>query len=297
MRPIPYAADVRAKGWRFELDHERIRQSDTWALAPAEVRPWLLMLWMTAWEQTPCGSLPATDELVAARIGMPLKTFLKHRACLMRGWWDADDGRLYHDTLVERVVEMATAKDKERNRKAEYRRRMDADKTAASRGSPDVSHGTTTGQPRDSRGSDPVGDDTGTGTGSSSLRSELNPGSAKYPSEFEATWQAYPDRPGKSKADAFKAWTARRREGVEATVLDAGVQRYAAFCIASKTEQRFIKQPTTFFGPGEHYLGDWTLPKDLPRAANGSKFAAAAAGIFDNATKGEVIDVEAHRRR
>lgn len=93
MAEAPYPADTRAKGWRFELDHERIQQSDTWALAPAEVRPWLLMLWMTAWVQEPCGSLPKDDLLIAVRIGMPIKTFNKNRDALMRGWWLAADGR------------------------------------------------------------------------------------------------------------------------------------------------------------------------------------------------------------
>lgn len=37
-KSAPYPCDTRAKGWRFELDHERIRQSDTWALAPPEIR-------------------------------------------------------------------------------------------------------------------------------------------------------------------------------------------------------------------------------------------------------------------
>lgn len=82
MIQAPYPGDTRAKGWRFDLDHERIRQSDTWALATAELRPWLLMLWMVAWEQTPCGSLPDSDELIAARIGMSSKAFDKHRAVL-----------------------------------------------------------------------------------------------------------------------------------------------------------------------------------------------------------------------
>jgi hypothetical protein len=104
--PIPYPADTRAKGWRFEIDHERIEQSDTWSLAGAEVRPWLLMLWMTAWKQTPCGSLSDDDALVAAKMGMPPKAFAKHRAILMRGWWKAEDGRLYHDTIVQRVLSM-----------------------------------------------------------------------------------------------------------------------------------------------------------------------------------------------
>ncbi|MGJ7529832.1 hypothetical protein [Variovorax sp. GB1P17] len=136
-------------------------------------------------------------------------------------------------------------------------------------------------------------------TTSSSLRSEdISSGSAepKYPSEFEAAWLAYPDRPGRSKADACKAWKARRKEGVTVEALQSGVERYAAFCRACKTEPSFIKQPTTFFGPGEHYAADWTAPAPSaagPRAAFGaSKFAAAAAGIFDTPQQqGEVIDV------
>jgi hypothetical protein len=161
----PYPADTRAKGWRFELDHERIRQSDTWALAPADLRPWLLMLWMTAWEQMPCGSLPAEDDLIAARIGMSAKLFAKHRRVLMRGWWQAEDGRLYHHIITQRVTEMLATKDRERTRKAAYRQRMDAERTRESHGSPQLSRGTDEGQTRDSHGSDPGRDGTRTGTG------------------------------------------------------------------------------------------------------------------------------------
>ncbi|MGF6697637.1 hypothetical protein OKW38_002249 [Paraburkholderia sp. MM5496-R1] len=181
-RPTPYPPDTRAKGWRFELDYERIRQSDTWALATSEVRPWLLMLWMTAWEQTPCGSLPADDELIAARIGMPLDQFESIKKRLMRGWWLADDGRLYHSTLTERVLEMIAHRDGERLRKAAQRAAKESaqeasgepargkrtpakkspDKPPPSHGNgdgvPNVSHGTDAGLHRES--------DTGTGTGS-----------------------------------------------------------------------------------------------------------------------------------
>jgi hypothetical protein len=116
MTTPPYPHDTRAKGWRFELDHERVRQSDTWALAPREIRPWLLMLWMVAWEQTPCGSLPADDRLIAARLDMPMELFAPHRDVLLRGWWAAEDGRLYHDTLVERVREMMSVRGVDRAR-------------------------------------------------------------------------------------------------------------------------------------------------------------------------------------
>jgi hypothetical protein len=166
---------VRARGWRFELDYERIRESDTWALAPPELRPWLLMLWLTAWQQEPCGTLPAADDVVAARIGMPMRAFTKHRATLMRGWWLAEDGRQYHDTIAKRVLEMLAAKDKERNRKAAYRQRMDAERLAASRAVTEMSHGTDEGQPGDSHGSDPGRDDTGTGTGTGTYTQEQPP--------------------------------------------------------------------------------------------------------------------------
>ena len=119
---------------------------------------------------------------------------------------------------------------------------------------------------------------------------------SKYPAEFEEAWLAYPDRPGRSKADACKAWKARRKEGIAVEVLRAGVERYAAYCRACKTEPGFIKQPTTFFGPGEHYLADWTAPAPSATGARPAygvnKYAAAAASIFDTPKhQGEVIDV------
>ncbi|WP_212644898.1 hypothetical protein [Delftia sp. PE138] len=173
----PYPAETRAKGWRFELDLERIEQSDTWALAPADLRPWLLMLWATAWKQVPCGSLPDDDQLVAVRIGMKPAQFAKARAVLMRGWWRADDGRLYHDTVAARVLDMLGAKVKERQRKADYRKRREAEEAAGRVGDghvgdpgnrlgvPDMSHGTNLGQNGDGHVGDPGRDDTGTGTG------------------------------------------------------------------------------------------------------------------------------------
>ena len=120
-QPAPYPSDIRAKGWRFELDHERIAQSSTWALAGAEGRPWLLMLWMTAWQQCPCGSLPADDDVIAALMGCAPKVWAKVRKVLLRGWMQADDVRLYHPTITERVLEMVEQRTKTAKRVAEYK--------------------------------------------------------------------------------------------------------------------------------------------------------------------------------
>lgn len=141
----PYPADTRAKGWRFELDYEQIEQSSTWALAPADVRPWLLMLWFTAWKQVPCGTLPTDHEVVSAMIGMPTRLWSRHAKVLLRGWSEIE-GRLYHDTLSARVVEMMSRRRSDSDRKARER----AAKLAESSGVTQESRVTPTGPHRDS---------------------------------------------------------------------------------------------------------------------------------------------------
>lgn len=74
---------------------------------------------------------------------------------------------------------------------------------------------------------------------------------------FIAAWNAYPKRPGASRAEAYKAWSARIKEKVAPDDIIAGVRRYAAHIDASGTEPQFIKQPATFFGPNKHYESDW----------------------------------------
>ncbi len=122
----PYLASTKAGGFKFELDCERIAQSDTWALATARQRPLLLMLWFIAWQQVPCGSLPADDVLIAARLGMDVDAFQGDKAILLRGWHEADDGRLYHPVLTELVLEMIGRKAGNAQRQALYRQRRNS---------------------------------------------------------------------------------------------------------------------------------------------------------------------------
>ena len=167
--PAPYPADTRAKGWRFEIDYEKVEQSDTWDLA-TEVpmaQPALLMMWLMAWTQAPCGSLPNDENLIRVKCRIPAKSWPALRPILMRGWWLADDGRLYHDTIVSRVLEML-----------EYRR-----KNAARQA-------THKGKKGDSRGSNalPTGDkpdsnDTGTGTGTGTISELRSDGARTTPGE------------------------------------------------------------------------------------------------------------------
>lgn len=92
----------------------------------------------------------------------------------------------------------------------------------------------------------------------------LNPDSQQQPVkknfdlEFKKFWDIYPKRPGANKAAALKAWNARLKKGVTVEEMQRGAFRYRQCCEAMNIEPQFIKQPSTFLGPDEHYLADWT---------------------------------------
>lgn len=130
----PYPAATQARGWRFEFDLDRIEQSRTWIKATPEIRPWLLMLWLKSWNSIPMGSYDADDELIAARIGMPYAMFQAHREALMRGWYLATDGRLYHEYIEVVVAKLMGVRMMDRQRKAEKRAKEKGDCPADSGG-------------------------------------------------------------------------------------------------------------------------------------------------------------------
>ena len=99
----PYAADIKANGYRPEVDWQRIKASKTWRICPPEQRNNLLRLWMECWNEVPAGSWEDDDEIIAAAIDMPIRLFQAHRDQLMRGWYLANDGRLYHPVIAAMV--------------------------------------------------------------------------------------------------------------------------------------------------------------------------------------------------
>ncbi|MCY2214420.1 helix-turn-helix domain-containing protein [Klebsiella pneumoniae] len=92
-------------------------------------------------------------------------------------------------------------------------------------------------------------------------------GKQDYSPEFETAWQAYPKRSGGNpKPSAWKAWSARIREGVKPADMLAGVQRYAGYITATgKAGTEYVKQAATFFGPDHHFAESWTAPPSLQR--------------------------------
>lgn len=86
----------------------------------------LLLLWAESWQESPCGTLPNNDELIALMIDMAPAVFKKHRAVLLRGWTLADDGRLYHETITERVLAMLEKRASDAKRSKTRRERAQA---------------------------------------------------------------------------------------------------------------------------------------------------------------------------
>lgn len=103
--------------------------------------------------------------------------------------------------------------------------------------------------------------------------------------EFEQAWTSYPKRGGGNSQDgALRAFTARRRSGVQAEDLLRGVERYAAFCRVTGAEHtKFVKTAAAFFGPDRHWTEPWDPPP--PTARNGT---FAPAPVVDPVTAAQI---------
>jgi len=117
----PYPAEIKANGYRPEVDWQRIKASKTWRLCPPEQRSNLFRLWMESWNEVPAGSWDNDDEIIAEAIDMPIRLFQAHRDQLMRGWYLADDGRLYHPVITDMVLSMVDKRRGTANRVRKYR--------------------------------------------------------------------------------------------------------------------------------------------------------------------------------
>jgi hypothetical protein len=92
------------------------------------------------------------------------------------------------------------------------------------------------------------------------LRAQIKPTNVArndYPPEFLLAYKAAKWRSGSTPAAAYKAWKARVAAGATPAEMQMGVEKYARYCAATGCE---VKQAQTFFGPGEHFTADWTIP-------------------------------------
>ena len=167
----PPEADLRGLPW-MELDGIRLFRSTFWLTKSAEVRCAGLELWWESMQQTPAGSLPDDDVMLAklAGFGRDLSQWMSHRTDVLHGWILCSDGRLYHPVIAEIVIKAWAGRIKfrayqetERERKRAYRDSLKnkGDEKQQDKGNnvPNLSRGTSAGNPPEIRSK------TGTGTG------------------------------------------------------------------------------------------------------------------------------------
>lgn len=85
-----------------------------------------------------------------------------------------------------------------------------------------------------------------------------------YTEDFEQLWKKYPRRAGGNpKPRAFKAFTARLKEKVLYSELEAGLSRYSNYCKQTGIlSTPFVMQAASFFSANtESWCEEWELPK------------------------------------
>ena len=80
---------------------------------------------------------------------------------------------------------------------------------------------------------------------SKSKRKSKSKSKNSYIDEFERLWEMYPKKQG--KANALKAFQKAREGGVAYETIENGIVAYKGYLQANKTEQRYIKQGSTWF--------------------------------------------------
>jgi hypothetical protein len=86
---------------------DRLWESNFWGVATdAEFRA-AFCLWLKSWNQKPPGSLPTDDRILCrlAELGGNLRKWKKVKPVALRHWIQCDDGRLYHPTISELVLD------------------------------------------------------------------------------------------------------------------------------------------------------------------------------------------------
>ncbi len=245
---VPPECNMAGNDW-FPLYFQRLRKSKWWRRASDLARARNVMLWGEAYQATPAGSLPNDDDDLAeaAGFGMDVDGFLAVKEEIMAPWVLCADGRWYHPTTCEVVLEAWE--------KVGERRKKEATKKAAQRAK--VREGTTktvnvpakaVDVPRDNRNvpgdippkmllspsapaqTEQTEQDREENTDASASLSlglgEPEAKSPKYPADFEAVWRAYPHFPGRSSKKAtFGIW--RRLTPARRIALPSAIARYA----------------------------------------------------------------------
>ncbi len=111
--PPPVPPDADLTDFKFmPLEVVRLRRSRSWLICRRKPHLgfYMLNLWATAWHERPAGSLEPDDDVLSDAAMCSPEKWAKVRADVMRGWYLASDGRLYHPVVAEKVFDAWEAK-------------------------------------------------------------------------------------------------------------------------------------------------------------------------------------------
>jgi hypothetical protein len=273
----PPECDLRGMPY-MPLDVVRMFDSDFYALSSGDEFKAGLSLWCKAFLQVPAGSLPDDDRLLAHLSGSGARwRHLKDMA--LRGWIKCSDGRLYHHTVAEKVLEAWKARLDRRARTEAARAAKQASRVGSGNDTPPtatevvatsvidnvtqlptkVVATSVTDLVTGSKGTE------GKGTEGKTRKKEAPhspPPGGECDGEFETFWRAYPRKV--SKGGAKRAWVGALRKTDSGTIL-AAISR-ARFSL----DPRFIPHPATWLNQ-ERWLDEPASTIDPVLAAVGLK--------------------------
>lgn len=290
-RPAPLVGEgvsMSGNDW-FPLEFDRLRKSKWWRRASDTARARNIMLWGEAYKQVPAGSMPDDDDELAeaAGFGMDVDAFLAFKDEIMAPWVLCSDGRWYHPTVCEKVLEAWD--------RASDRRKRDAEKKRAARerarGHLPKSDAVTSQTADVPRENDDVPGDMAENGGDIRTQTDKTvyppnpPVGGVSDDEFDAIWSAYPES-GRETCPALQARDeidAAVAEGHGVAVLLAGAKRVAAHVAAGGRAKRIDRWArdrlflNTAPPKGPTVCGEaWTGPPDLFADAAAAKGAAWA---------------------
>lgn len=150
-----------------------------------------------------------------------------------------DNGAIYMMDIQNFIGQSST----EADRKREYRARVEAEKVAAVDSPAELPE---------------ISDEMVAEIMAPPKESQSNRAINTYSATFEDFWKAYPRKA--DKAQAYKKYNARIKDGFSPEELLKAAENYAAQCRRERTEEKYIKHGKTFLGESTPFLD--FLPKN-----------------------------------
>jgi hypothetical protein len=111
--PVPPDCDLR--DLPAIMLHRSIFDSELALYSTGDEFKAAILLYGACYGQTPAGSLPADDKALAI-LSQAHAKWPKVRGMALRGWYQASDGRLYHNVTAEKVLIAWVARLQQRNK-------------------------------------------------------------------------------------------------------------------------------------------------------------------------------------